>query len=178
MRPGTIRKGSMLGKYRLESRLGQGSFGSVWKARDTVEDRRVALKIVSRRVEEEFGRRSIEREARIGGRLEHDNIVALRNADWIDGYFVLATDLASRNLAEYAAARRSPSIGLRVIRDLVAGLAHAHTRQVMHLDLKPENVMIFADGRAAIGDFGTSRIVRGVTRTYLESGTLGYMAPD
>lgn len=178
MRPATIRKGSILGKYRLEARLGEGSFGSVWKARDTVEDRHVALKVVWQRVEEEFGRRSIEREAQIAARLDHPNIVALRNADWIDGFFVLANDLARCNLNDFKVARRSASVGLRVIRELVAGLAHAHARQVMHLDLKPGNVMIFNDGRAAIGDFGTSRITRGVTRTYQEAGTLGYMAPE
>jgi serine/threonine-protein kinase len=168
----------MLGKYRLERRLGRGSFASVWKARDTVENRYVALKVVAPRVEEEWGRDGIEREARIAGRLSHPNVVAVRNADWIDGRFVLATDLAEKSLAEYAGARRSPRIALQVVRDVAAGLAHAHARKVMHLDLKPENIMVFADRRAAIGDFGTSRLARGATRTCIEAGTLGYMAPE
>ncbi len=178
MRTGSLRKRSMLGKYRLERRLGQGSFASVWRAQDTVERRKVALKIVVPRIEEEYGRQPIEREARIASRLSHPNVVAVRNADWIDGYFVLATDLAEKSLAEYAGARRSGRLALRVIRDLAAGLAYAHSQKVLHLDLKPENVMIFADRRAAIGDFGTSRLARGSMRTYIEAGTLGYMAPE
>ena len=174
----TLRKGTKLGKYRLDRRLGSGSFATVWKARDLVENRHVALKIVDAQVEEEFGRQGIEREARVASRLEHPNIVALRNADWIDGRFVLATDLAERSLASYPGPRRSPRIALQVIRDVAAGLAHAHSRRVLHLDLKPENIMIFSDRRAAIGDFGTSRFARGATRTYLDAGTLGYMAPE
>jgi serine/threonine-protein kinase len=168
----------LLGKYRLERRLGRGSFGSVWRARDTVENRLVALKVIPPGVEEEIGARGIEREARIAGRLTHRNVVALRNADWIDGNFVMATDLAEKSLADYAGAWRSPRLALQVIRDVAAGLAYAHSQRVLHLDLKPENVMIFADRRAAIGDFGTSRLVRGATRTYIEAGTLGYMAPE
>lgn len=178
MRTGSLRKKSMLGKYRLERRLGEGSFASVWKAEDTIERRKVALKIVVPRIEEELGRQRIEREARIASRLNHPNIVSVRNADWIDGYFVLTTDLAVKSLAEHAGARRSGRIALDVIRDLVAGLAYAHSQRVLHLDLKPENVMIFADGRAAIGDFGTSKFAHGTGRTYIESGTLGYMAPE
>jgi serine/threonine-protein kinase len=168
----------MLGKYRLDRRLGRGSFASVWRARDTVEQRLVALKVVAPQVEEEHGRQGIEREARIATRLSHPNVVAVRNADWIDGHFVLAADLAERNLADYAGAWRTPRVALRVIREIAAGLAYAHSQRVLHLDLKPENVMIFADGRAAIGDFGTSRLARGATRTYFEPGTLGYMAPE
>ena len=138
-----------------------GGLGAVLIARDGELNRDVALKVVEPRVEEEFGRRAIEREARIAGRLSHPNIVALRNADWIDGHFVLATDLARRSLAGYAGARRSPRIALEVIRQVAAGLAHAHSRRVLHLDLKPENILIFPDGRAAIADFGTSRLARG-----------------
>ena len=178
MAAGGFRRGSRLGKYKLARPLGRGSFATVWKARDTVENRDVALKVVDPRVEEEFGRRAIEREARIASRLSHPNIVALRNADWIDGHFVLATDLARRSLAGYAGARRSPRIALEVIRQVAAGLAHAHSRRVLHLDLKPENVLIFPDGRAAIADFGTSRLARGATRTTIEAGTVGYMAPE
>jgi len=178
MRTGSFRKGSLLGKYRLERLMGRGSFASVWRARDTVENRVVALKIVAPQVEEEFGRRGIEREARIASRLSHPNIVALRNADWVDGYFVLATDLARSSLADYSGAWRSARIALKVVRDVAAGLAYAHSQRVLHLDLKPENILVFSDRRAAIGDFGTSRLARGATRTYIEAGTLGYMAPE
>ena len=147
-------------------------------ARDTVERRDVALKIAAPEISARFGRDSIEQEARIAASLDHPNIVAVRNADWIGGYFVIATDLARKSLAEYAGARRSTETGLRVVRDVAAGLAHAHRHRILHRDVKPENIMIFADRRAALGDFGLARFAPGASRAYTEAGTLGYMAPE
>jgi len=174
----TLRRGSRLGKYRLEKRLGRGAFADVWKARDTVEHRPVALKLALPEVVAEHGRGEIEHEARIAARLHHPNIVAIRNADWIDGRFVIAAEPAVRTLDEYPGARRSGAVALRVIRDVAAGLAHAHSRRVLHRDVKPENILIFADGRAALTDFGVSRFAKGATATYTEVGTIGYMAPE
>lgn len=174
----SLRRGTRLGKYRLDRRLGRGSFAEVWKARDSVEQRFVALKIALPEMIKEYERKELEHEARIASQLSHPNVVAVRNADWNDGYFVIATDLAERNLAEYPGARRSARIGLQVIRDAAAGLAHAHAKRVMHRDVKPENILIFADRRAAIADFGVSTFARPATRAYTEAGTLGYMAPE
>jgi serine/threonine-protein kinase len=173
-----LRRGVRLGKYRLDKRLGRGAFADVWKARDVVETRDVALKIALESVVEEHGREALEREARIATRLSHPNVVAIRNADWIESRFVLASDLAKCNLADYPGARRSGAVALRVVRDVAAGLAHAHARKLMHRDVKPENVLIFSDGRAALTDFGVSRFARAATQTYTEAGTLGYMAPE
>ncbi len=170
--------GSRMGKYRLDRRVGRGGFAEVWKARDTVENRPVALKLSNPEAVAEWGRAAIEAEARIMSRLHHPGIVAVRNADWIDGRFVIATDLAKTNLANYTRARRSPAVALEVIRQVAAGLAYAHKHRVLHRDVKPENILIFPDGRAALGDFGASRLAKGATRTYTEAGTLGYMAPE
>jgi serine/threonine-protein kinase len=158
--------------------LGRGAFAEVWGARDTVEKRSVALKIALPEVVAEFGRDAIEREARIASRLVHPHIVAVRNADWVDGRFFLATDLAKRNLADYPGARRSARVGLEVIRQVASGLAYAHSQRLLHRDVKPENILIFADGRAALADFGVSAFAMGTTRTYSEAGTIGYMAPE
>jgi serine/threonine-protein kinase len=110
--------------------------------------------------------------------LVHPNIVAVRNADWIDGRFVLATDLAKTNLALHRGVRRSARVALDVIRQVASGLAYAHSHRLLHRDVKPENIMIFEDGRAALADFGVSRFALGTTRTYSEVGTIGYMAPE
>jgi RNA polymerase subunit RPABC4/transcription elongation factor Spt4 len=173
-----LRRGSRLGKYRLERPLGQGAFASVWRARDTVENRSVALKVVDSAQALEWGRDAIAHEARIATRLSHPNIVAVRNADWIDGHFVLATDLAERSLADYAGAKRSGAVALRVLRDVAAGLAHAHAQGILHRDVKPENVLIFADKHAALADFGVSRFAPAATATVTDAGTFGYVAPE
>jgi len=174
----TFRRGSRLGKYRLDRRLGRGAFSDVWKARDTIEHRHVALKIALPEVVDDFGRAGVEHEARIASRLVHPNIVRVYNADWVEGRFILATDLAVKSLADYPGARRSPRIALQVIRDVAAGLAYAHSMRVLHMDVKPQNILIFSDGHAGLADFGLSRLVRNPTRTYSEAGTLGYMAPE
>lgn len=173
-----LRRGSALGKYRLERRLGRGAFATVWKARDTVEKRDVALKVAHPDLVAEYGRAALEHEARMAARLTHPNIAPVRNADWIGGYFVIATDIAERTLATFPGARRSGRIALRVVRDVAAGLAHAHGQGILHRDVKPENILVFPDGRAALTDFGVARFAKGATRNYTEAGTLGYMAPE
>jgi serine/threonine-protein kinase len=173
-----LRRGGRLGKYKLERRLGRGAFAEVWRARDLVEKRVVALKVAHPEVVEEWGREEFEQEARIASRLDHPNIVSLRNADWIEGRFVIATDLAKCSLANYPGAKRSAATALGIVRDMAAALAHAHSHAVLHRDVKPENILIFDDGRAALSDFGASRFAQGATRTLTEVGTLGYMAPE
>jgi serine/threonine-protein kinase len=150
----------------------------VWRARDPVDKRDVALKISLPGHVAEFGREALEHEARITARLDHPNVVAVRNADWIDGRFVIASDLAVRSLADFPGARRSGAVALRIVRDVAAGLAHAHARGILHRDVKPENILIFEDGHAAITDFGVARFAGGVSRAFTEAGTLGYMAPE
>jgi serine/threonine-protein kinase len=173
-----LRKGSQLGKYRLDRRLGRGAFSEVWKARDRVEGRDVALKVASRQALSDFGRAQIEREARIASHLSHPNVLQIRNADWAGPNFIVASDLARSTLESYRGAWRSGRIALRVIRDVAAGLAYAHSRRIMHRDVKPENILILPDGRAALCDFDSSALVAKKSRHYSEAGTLGYMAPE
>ncbi|MBW2274377.1 MAG: protein kinase [Deltaproteobacteria bacterium] len=173
-----LRRGSRLGKYRLDRRLGRGAFSEVWKARDTLEQRHIAVKIASPESVHTFGRCGVEHEAMVSSRLLHPHILRFHNADWIDGHFVLTTELAARSLAAYPGARRSPRIALQVLREVASGLAHAHSNRVLHLDVKPENVLLLESGRAVLADFGVSRIAANGTRTYTEAGTLGYMAPE
>jgi serine/threonine-protein kinase len=167
-----------VGKYRLDRRIGRGAFAEVWKARDTIENRLVALKLAHPDAVAEWGRKAIEHEARIASRLDHPGVVSVRNADWIDGRFAISTDLAVCNLAEYSRARRSAKAALEIIREVASGLAYAHEQRIFHRDIKPENILIFKDGRAALSDFGASRFAKGAERTITEAGTLGYMAPE
>jgi serine/threonine-protein kinase len=173
-----FKRGTTLGKYRLERRIGRGALGTVWRARDTVEDRAVALKVVSPDRVQEHGRNAIEHEARVATRLSHPNVVSVRNADWVDGHFVMASDLAVSSLADYAGARRSGELALSIIRQIAAGLAYAHEQRVLHRDVKPENILIFKDRHAALCDFDVARLTTGRTVAYTDAGTLGYIAPE
>jgi len=173
-----LRKGGKLGKYQLEKRLGTGGFAEVWRAMDTVERRRVALKIAFSVAVESSARARLEHEARVLVRLRHPHIQDTRNADWIDGRFVIVSELANNNLYRYGKARRSARVALEVVRQVASALAYAHSQRVMHRDVKPENVLIFPDGRAVLADFGLSRFAKTLGRTYTEAGTLGYMAPE
>jgi serine/threonine-protein kinase len=173
-----LRRGSRLGKYRLDRPLGRGAFSEVWKARDTVENHLVALKVALPETVDAFPRDALEREARIASSLRHPNVVRVYNADWIGGRFIIATELAVSSLDRYVHARRSGRLALELIRQAARGLAHAHEKRVLHRDVKPDNILIFQGGRAAICDFGASRFSKGATREYTEAGTLGYIAPE
>jgi eukaryotic-like serine/threonine-protein kinase len=177
--PGVLRRGTRLGKYRVERSIGKGAFSEVFAARDTVEGRKVALKVAFDWVVREFGREAMEVEARIACSLSHPNVVATRNADWIEGRFVIASELARTHVYDYPRAWRSGAVALRIVRDVAAGLAHAHQRRLMHRDVKPENILVFRDGHAGITDFGVSRFLRPAeSRSYTDAGTMGYMAPE
>ncbi len=173
-----LRTGNRLGKYRLERKLGEGGSAVVWQARDTVEGRRVAIKVVLDSVITEWGRAAVEGEARVAAQLDHPRIAGIRNADWIDSHFVMVTDIARKSLDEYPGARRSPDLALSILSDVAEGLAYAHERGLLHRDIKPANIFLYESRRAKLGDFGTARLAPAATRVLTEVGTFGYMAPE
>ncbi|MFT5443676.1 MAG: serine/threonine protein kinase [Myxococcota bacterium] len=173
-----IRRGTRLGKYRLERRLGEGASAEVWLGNDTVQSRKVAVKIIFPRTVEEFGRQAIEKEARVAARLDHPNIVAVRNADWYRGFFLIVTDPALRSLEGYGSAKRSPELALKIIGDVARGLSFAHEKKILHRDVKPANILLYPGRQARLGDFGTARFAPVATRLQTEVGTQAYMAPE
>ena len=174
----TLRRGRRLGKYRLDRRIGQGASADVWLGRDLIEGRRVAIKIIPPSVVDYYGADEIEHEARMVARLDHPNILAIRNADWADDHFLIVTDVAKRSLEGYVSPRRSVPLALSIILDSAAALAHAHSKQVLHRDIKPANILIFDGRRAKLADFGTARFAPKKTGLMTEVGTLAYMAPE
>ncbi len=173
-----LRRGFRLAKYRLERKLGEGASAEVWLARDTVQAKRVALKIIPPPVVETFGRDAIEHEARVAAMLDHPNIAIVRNADWAEGYFLLASDPALRSLDGYSTPRRSPALALSILRHASAGLAYAHDHKVLHRDIKPANILLYPGRIARLSDFGTARFAPVATRFQTDVGTQGYMAPE
>jgi len=172
----------VLGRYRLRRRLGEGGFGVVWLARDERLQRDVAVKAIAR-AGDELG----EREARVAARLNHPGIVALYELGADDHAVYLVSELVEgRTLAELAAEdalsdRDVARIGVA----LCDALAHAHERDVVHRDVKPQNVIVVAEpaagaGFAKLADFGVAQVAGGdpLTRTGDVVGTLAYMAPE
>ncbi len=171
------RSGTRLGKYKIVRRIAEGGFATVYRARDTVEGIDVALKIplaseVDPRLLEEF-----TREARVTAGLEHANILSLKNADVIEGTFVLAYRLGDESLADRLERRIGTPKGVDWSEQLLRGLAHAHASAIIHCDIKPDNIILFPGGNLRLADFGIAR-VREKTRTVSGSGTIGYMAPE
>lgn len=169
--------GTRLGKYRLEKHLSTGGSCEVWKAKDCVEDILVALKIPQVGVNGERNNQGLFREIRLVAKMRHPHILSVKNADIIDGYAVLATELSVGTLAD-----RSKPMSVRKIISIMSqvldGLAYAHNNHLVHCDVTPGNVFLFPDGRAALGDFGICLRFKGRMETVDEFGTPGYVAPE
>lgn len=169
--------GRRLGKYRLEARVGTGGSCEVWRAHDRVEDIKVALKIPLIGVGGERDNQQVFREVRLVAKLRHPHIMPIKNADIIDGYAVLATELCVSTLEDRSrpmSVRRILSIVLQVL----DGLAHAHQHRVIHCDVTPNNIFLFPNGRVALGDFGISLKMKRRMETVDDFGTPGYVAPE
>jgi hypothetical protein len=174
----------VLGRYRLERRLGAGGYGIVWLARDEKLERDVAVKTIPR---ENGGGERVEREARAAARLNHPGIVAIYElaSDAHDVYLVSEL-VRGRTLAELLRAGAIADRDVaRIGMELCDALGHAHARGVIHRDVKPGNVMVLADpaagaGSAKLADFGVAHVAAGdpLTRTGDVVGTLAYMAPE
>jgi len=172
-----LRRNLRLGKYRLSTRIGRGGYSEVWKARDCVEGIWVALKIPQADINGRRDNQAILREVRLVARLRHPHIMPVKNAEIIDGYAVMATELSAGTLDDC-----SRPMGVRrivsVITQVLDGLSYAHSRRMVHCDVTPGNIFLFDDGRAAIGDFGIGLRIRGRMETIDEFGTPGYVAPE
>jgi serine/threonine-protein kinase len=173
--PHRWRRGERLHKYRIEKRLGDGRFATVYQAYDTIEGQRVALKIFSQR--SPAAQNVFAHEARIAALLEHANVVRLKTAELMDGYGVLVSELGERTLAQALERPRSVRFALHVLDQVLRGLAYAHERGIIHRDVKPENVLLWRDGRVKIADFGISRFAEPATHTTV-TGTPSYRAPE
>lgn len=174
--PKAIRSRQRLGKYRIERRLGRGGFGDVYRAFDTIEGIHVALKVPQPDIVSPTMLDDFRSEVRLTARLEHPNILPIKNADFVDGRFVIVYQLGDGSLADRVKRRVSLAKGMSFSEQVLAALAHAHSHRVMHGDVKPDNFILFGD-HVRLSDFGISKVA---LRTLHASGagTLGFMAPE
>lgn len=168
-----MRRGEDLGKYRLRRRIATGTYATVWEAWDMVMDIPVALKIPK----DDGDRRLFLDEVRIQLTLEHPNVLPVLNADYIDDVLVVASPLGRESLREQIQRGVDAETALFYAGQLLAGLAEAHDHDVVHCDVKPENLILFGDGRVRLGDFGLAKFTHdGISEG--TSGTVGYLAPE
>jgi serine/threonine protein kinase len=176
------------GRYRLTTVVGRGGMGTVWRAHDELLDRDVAVKEVLLPPGLEAAERDILyqrtfREARASARLSHPGVVTVHDVIREDGRpWIIMQFVQARPLQEIIDSdgplppRRVAEIGLQ----LLEALNHAHAAGILHRDVKPSNVMISADGRAVLTDFGIAQMPGEVTltQTGLVMGSPAYIAPE
>ncbi|MDO8677930.1 MAG: serine/threonine-protein kinase [Acidobacteriota bacterium] len=171
---------SIIGKYKIEGRLGQGGMGAVYLARDTRIGRLVALKVL--RVDNEEMRNRFELEAQSAGRLKHPNIVTIHDYEEYDGNPCLVMEyVEGHTLAEMIQRGQPIPIAqqLDYVEQVCRGLSFAHAAGIVHRDIKPSNLMLDQHGVMKILDFGIARnSERGLTRSRRMVGTAGYMSPE
>ena len=179
---------AMLGRYQILNEIGKGAMGVVYRARDPMINREVALKAIP--LADEFEGRELEeargrffREAEMAGRLSHPHIVTIFDAGEHDGTAYIAMELLrGRHLVEHTQPERLllVAVALDLVGRLADALHFAHQRQVVHRDIKPANVMYDPSGAdLKITDFGIARLTDSArTRTGVVLGTPSFMSPE
>jgi predicted Ser/Thr protein kinase len=177
---------AQLGRYLIQSELGRGAMGVVYKATDSVLERTVAVKTVNITLEREYADKYEQRfyqEARAAGGLNHPNIVTIHDVGKAGDVVFMAMEYIEgvelRTLiGEGRALRVAQAVSIAA--QVAEGLAYAHQRGVVHRDVKPANIMVVANGPVKITDFGIARM-RG-TGDLTQAGTLlgspKYMSPE
>jgi beta-lactam-binding protein with PASTA domain len=166
-----------IGKYELKKKLGEGGFGVVYLAHDTVLGDEVALKVAFAAEEH---RASLLKEARLLRSLNHPNIVRVFEADLADDALYIAMEyLPGGNLGErMAPGPMALDETLGITRQLLAAVHYAHSHAVLHRDVKPANVLFDAEGTAKLTDFGVARMLQHTQAASTRIGTVPYMAPE
>ena len=172
-----LRVRQRLGKFRIEKRLGEGGFATVYQAMDTIMGCRVALKVPHAALVDEELLSTFRREVRLLDKVDHSAILQIKDASIIDGRLVISFPLGKETLSDRIARRMSFESKISLIEQLLGAVACAHEQHVIHCDIKPENVIMFEDGRIKLADFGIAKVARETIRA-CGTGTVGYMAPE
>lgn len=175
--------GRRIGRFVVQSLLGKGGMGSVWRAEDTLLGRAVAIKILSDELAQgDESRRRFRREGEIAAQLDHPGICTVYEAGAQDGLAWLAMAcIDGVTLSEKILERLMPiDEVLRVGRMAADALAHAHARDVLHRDVSSRNIMLARDGRVVLLDFGLAIVsdASRITGPGAVVGTIAYMAPE
>ena len=182
--------GRQLSHYTVDEKIGEGGMGVVFKGTDTRLKRTVALKFLTQALPAEAKeRKRFLREARAASAVNHPNVCVIHAIEEVEGEeFIVMEFVEGMTLRKWAHKMRAESRGgLLRVRDMLVlatqvaeGLDAAHKHRIVHRDVKPENVMVTADGRAKIMDFGLAKLAgeSKLTRTGATVGTVAYMSPE
>ena len=172
-----LRARQRIGKYRIVRRLASGPYANVYEALDLIEGIHVALKIPHATLVTPAMLDDFRAEVRISARLNHPNILRIKNADFIQERFVVAYPLGLESLGQRLQRRMALSRAYSYTEQILEALSHAHEQWVIHCDIKPENLILFRDDRICLTDFGISKVALR-TLSASGSGTVGYVAPE
>jgi serine/threonine-protein kinase len=178
--------GAKIAHYRIQSLLGKGGMGKVYKAHNTGLDKTCAIKILPREFVEQdqtYIDRFV-REARSAAKVEHANVLPVFFVGKVEGnYFIEMQYVDGGTLQGLLKETRRIEVkaAARIIRDVAAGLQAAHQKGVIHRDIKPTNVMLKGDGHVYVMDFGLAKMAEartGLTQQGTILGTPLYMSPE
>jgi eukaryotic-like serine/threonine-protein kinase len=177
-----------IGKYRLLREVARGGMGVVHEAEDTTLRRRVALKILREDQDDPGGVERLKREAAIAAQLRHPGIITVHEVGSEDIppgppiHYIVMEYVEGITFASLLAAEGTEKAELlRILEEVARAAAYAHSKGVVHRDLKPKNVLVEKAGRVALGDFGIARADKfqtPLTQSNMVLGTPEYMAPE
>jgi len=173
-------KDQRVGKYRIEKPLGNGGFGSVFLAEDTVIGKMVAVKVPHKQNQ---SREAMAAEARLMAPLSHPNIVSVLTADMDEEsnvFYIVMEYVEGESLAEKLTreAHLEEPQALAWSIQITDAVRYAHSRNILHRDLRPSNVLLTTDGQAKVVDFSISRLLEQAPYASTRIGSPPYMAPE
>src|SRR5258705_5410814 len=172
------------GRYKLEAKLGSGGMSTVYLANDGTLDRAVAVKVMHREMSEQADQlERFRQEARAVAKLSHPNVVSVIDAGEDGGPPYIVFEYVEGETLKQRINRNGalePQEAIAYAIEIARGLAVAHGRNMVHRDIKPQNILIDTEGRAKLTDFGISRQLEqdGMTATGRVLGTTDYVAPE
>ena len=173
------------GRYRINARIGHGGMAEVYEATDIINKRKVAIKMIREDVmSNPINLRRFQNEATIASSLSHPNIVKVFNHGTIEGRPYIANEYVNgRTMKDMLDFRSSIPIAEAVgyMLQLTSALFYAHQHNIIHRDIKPQNIFVMADGAIKLGDFGIAQadgIDDGLTKSTEIIGSVHYLAPE